>query len=410
MSTRPRRSDRRAWSWAAGALVALALAGGLVVWFTGAHLGADSGVYRAGALTFLRGEEVYSAWRLPTLPSWVALPFTYSPAAALLFVPLTIVPEGLTWGILAAVSVLSLAVVVRVCARSVRDSRLTSVPVLIGVTVLALGFEPVWKTIQLGQINLVLMAFVVLDVLVVSARGSRWGGVLIGVAGAIKLTPLIFVPHLFLTGRWRDGVRSIATFAVLQGVMFPLMPGDAARYWTVSAFDPSRIGSVYWSFNQSLNGMITRASAQAPWSQTLALAIAAVLAIPAAWLVWRLARRGEALAALAVTAFLGLVASPVSWSHHWVWSVPLVVLLLAKGRVWQGAVVAAFYLSALLMFIPNGGDTEFHWNAALVVLGNAYVVTAAAGLLVAAAVELRRDRVTEPALAPHPQGDAAASG
>jgi alpha-1,2-mannosyltransferase len=207
---------------------------------------------------------------------------------------------------------------------------------------------------------------------------------------------LIFVAHLFLTGRRRDGLRALGTFFALQGLMFLLMPRDAVRYWTEAALDPNRIGGVHWIFNQSLNGLLNRATREASWSTSVALLIAALLAIPAMWLVWRLHRRGENLAALLVTAFLGLLASPVSWSHHWVWAVPLILLLVAKGHRIRAVVVAVFFASCVVMLVPNGGDTEFGWGLGWGVLGNAYVLAAALGILGLAARELRLRLISIP--------------
>ncbi|HVV13198.1 MAG TPA: glycosyltransferase 87 family protein [Amycolatopsis sp.] len=361
-------------------LVLAALAVGIWDWLGDWRLGADSAVYRAGALTFLHGDPLYDLTRLSTLPEWVSLPFTYPPAAALLFVPLAALPSGFAWGLVTTASVVSLAVVVRVCLHSWSK--------VAGLTVLALVLEPVWKTLFLGQINLILMALVVLDVLVLA--GSRWSGVLTGVAAAVKLTPLIFVAHLFVTGRWRDGLRALGTFVVLQGLMFLLMPHDAWQYWTQAAFDPDRIGGVHWIFNQSLNGLISRASDDASWSGKLALVTAAVLAVPAVWLVRRFHQRGQRLAALLVTAFLGLLASPVSWSHHWVWAVPLVFLLWVEGQRIRAGVVFLFFASCVVMLVPNGGTTEFGWGLGLSIPGNAYVLAAAAAILGLTVRELRR--------------------
>ncbi|MFF4593034.1 glycosyltransferase 87 family protein [Amycolatopsis sp. NPDC001319] len=364
------------------ALPFLALVLGVVVWLTHRHLGADSAVYRAGALTLLKGEPLYTTGDLTTLPDWVRLPFTYTPAAAALFVPLVLVPAGLVWGVVAVLSVVSLTVVIAVVAHPSRWW-------LLGGTVLALGLEPVWKTLFLGQINLILMAFVVVDVLVLSLRGSRWAGVLIGVAAAIKLTPLIFVPHLFFTGRWKDGLRALGTFVGLEAIMFAVIPHDAWFFWTKSATDPSRVGSVTWIFNQSLNGLVNRASALAPWSLTVAVAVGAVLAVPAVWLVIRLHRRGEPVAALLVTAFYGLLLSPVSWSHHWVWAVALIALLVTTGRRWWALAATALFASHIVMLVPNGADIELRWGLGWSILGNAYVIAAAGTILGLAVRELR---------------------
>ncbi|MFF1611138.1 glycosyltransferase 87 family protein [Amycolatopsis sp. NPDC058278] len=404
MSTSRPASEARAGRFLAGGLALLVLAFGVVVWLAGWHLGADSAVYRAGALTLLHGDPLYTRDVLTALPDWVRLPFTYTPAAAPLFLPLALVPSGLVWGVIGFLSVVGLMVVITVVSSSPGGTPLLgrSWWALPAGTAIALALEPVWKTLFLGQINLILMAFVVLDVLVLSLRGSadgpsagkrasgrRWAGVLIGVAAAIKLTPLIFVPHLFFTGRWKDGLRALGTFAALEAAMFAVIPVDAVRFWRDSATDPSRVGSVHWIFNQSLNGLVNRASALAPWSLAVAAGVAAVLAVPAVWLVVRLHRRGEDAAALLVTAFYGLLLSPVSWSHHWVWCVPLLTLLLVKARWWAAAAVALLFASQIVMLVPNGGDTEFGWGLGWSVLGNAYVLAAAAGILGLAARELR---------------------
>ncbi|RJQ83226.1 glycosyltransferase 87 family protein [Amycolatopsis panacis] len=362
-------------------LPVLALVAGLVVWLRGWHLGADSAVYRAGAATLLKGEPLYSA-DLTTLPDWVRLPFTYPPAATLTFVPLALVPSGLTWGVATALSVASVTVVLAVAGR-LRGAWLAV------ATLGALLLEPVWKTLFLGQINLILMALVVVDALVLCARGSRLGGTLIGVAAAVKLTPLIFVPYLLFTGRWRDALRALGMFAGLQAVMFVIAPRDAADYWGSAVFDPDRIGSVHWIFNQSLNGMVNRASALAPWSTTAALAVGALLAVPAVWLVVRFHRRGEPVEALLVAAFYGLLLSPVSWSHHWVWAIPLVVLLVRTGRRWWAAAAVVLFGSQVVMLVPNGGGVEFGWGLGWGILGNAYVLAAAVGIVGLAAREVR---------------------
>lgn len=387
MSTSRPASEARAGRFAAGGIALLVLGFGVIVWLAGWHLGADSAVYRAGALTLVHGDPLYTRDVLTALPGWVRLPFTYTPAAAPLFLPLALVPSGLVWGVIAFLSVVALIVVITVVSSSPgRSFKWWALP---AGTAAALALEPVWKTLFLGQINLILMAFVVLDVLVLSARGSRWAGVLIGVAAAIKLTPLIFVPHLFFTGRWKDGLRALGTFVALEAVMFAVIPVDAARFWRDSATDPSRVGSVHWIFNQSLNGLVNRATHLSPWSLAVAAGVAAVLAVPAVWLVVRLHRRGEHAAALLVTAFYGLLLSPVSWSHHWVWCVPLLTLLVVKARWWAAAAVAVLFASQIVMLVPNGGDTEFAWGLGWSVLGNVYVLAAAAGILGLAARELR---------------------
>ncbi|HJQ45750.1 MAG TPA: glycosyltransferase 87 family protein [Amycolatopsis sp.] len=369
---------------------ALAIAVGVVGAVFDWRLGVDSAVYRAGALTLLNGDSLYDSSTLASEPWWALLPFTYAPSASLLFVPLALLPPQVAWGVLTAISVLAMALVIRVAIGSlpkpVEGARWWSSPAraTLVASVLMLGLEPVWRTVFLGQINLVLMAMVVVDVLVVTARGSRWGGVLVGVAAAVKLTPLVFVAHLFLTGKRADAARALGTFLGLQALMLLLIPGDTIRYWTKTIYDTGRIGPVHWAGNQSLNGLMNRVTDLAPWASKAALGLSALIAIPAVWLLLHFHRRGQALAALLVSAFFTLLASPISWSHHWVWCVPLIVLLVSLlpqtnlARAWKlwvgtGAVIAVF-ISCVLLVLPNGRNIELHWKVWQGVLGNAYIL------------------------------------
>ncbi len=111
------------------------------------------------------------------------------------------------------------------------------------------------------------------------------------------------------------------------------MPSAAANYWTDGLFDATRVGPPALAHNQSVYGALTRILDDPP-STLLWLAVAgplglAVLVVAARW--WRRDRLlGTCLGAVAM-----LVASPISWSHHWVWAVP--VASAAVGAQQMGA-------------------------------------------------------------------------
>lgn len=372
------------------ALPVLMILAGVVGWLLDLQLGVDSAVYRAGAVTLLQGEPLYETNTLAPEPFWALLPFTYPPTAALLFVPLAALPVQVAWGVLSAVSLLSMTVVIRVALGALPrpEGQLpvwaTPSRVTVLSAVLFFALEPVWRTIFLGQINLILMVLIVLDVLVVCARGSRWGGVMVGVAAAVKLTPLIFIPHLLFTGRRMDALRAMGTFVGLQALMFALIPSDAWRFWTHTVFNAGRIGPMHWAGNQSLNGLFNRMTDLAPWASNAAIVVGLALAPLAVWLMLRFHRSGRPLEALLVTAFYALLLSPVSWSHHWVWAVPLIIVLVSKlphadpvkaRKRWiaAGAVFVVF-VSCVLLVLPNGRNLELHWEFWQFVLGSAYLL------------------------------------
>ena len=263
----------------------------------------------------------------------------------------------------------------------------------LAVTMLCL--VPLWRTIGLGQVNILLMAMVVSDVLVVTARGSRWGGLLTGIAAAVKLVPLIFIVHLWLTGKRAAAARGLAAFAGLQGLALVIRPQDRA-YWDSYLFQTNRIGPAQLPANQSLEGLIVRVTDMSLWSSHAAWAIGAVLAVPALMLMLRYHRRGNSLSALCVTACFGLLLAPISWVPDWVWIAPIMVALFSwlqtcepgRGPRWKRAARAASVIAVIAVFTnlyTVSISQQRHRTLGSLwffVLSNPYVLTAIAIALV----------------------------
>jgi alpha-1,2-mannosyltransferase len=237
-------------------------------------------------------------------------------------------------------------------------------------------------TLMLGQVNLILMGLVAFDCLAPRTRYPR--GMLIGLAAAVKLTPAIFVLYFLAKRRYAPAGTAAATFAGITALGFVLAPTDSVRYWTTSLFDTDRIGGAAFATNQSLRAALVRfdldpAVAQVCW---LVLA-AAVLAL--AWFGTR--RAGDRITALLVVVTAGLLMSPVSWSHHWVWIAPAVVV--AGVRVWRSRNRRhAGILAALVVvfvagqrFLPHAEDRELAWTWWQHVLGNSYLLVGLAFLV-----------------------------
>ena len=265
----------------------------------------DSSVYRAGAVLFVHGHSLYDVNDL----GYLHLSFTYPPAAAPLFTPLVILPTQLAWAVMASASFLALVLVIRIAVTAVPYWRFPVAWSTVPLAVTMLCLVPVWRTIGLGQVNILLMAMVVSDVLVVTARGSRWGGFLTGIAAAVKLVPLIFIVHLLLTGKRAAAVRGLAVFVGLQGLALVIRPQYRA-YWASYVFQTNRIGPAQLPANQSLDGLIVRVTDMSLWSSHAASAIGAVLAVPVLMLMLRYHRRGKGPVRLVRDRVLRAAAGP----------------------------------------------------------------------------------------------------
>lgn len=273
--------------------------------------------------------------------------FVYPPFAALLFAPLAPLHGAALLWVAGVGGVLLLAAVVGVGLVRPGDGAAALRPgwAVLGWTGLLLWCEPVFETVTFGQINLLVAALVLVDALRPDTARSK--GALIGIAVGIKLTPLFFVPYLLLTRRFRAAAMAGAGFlgTVLLGAL--LLPRDSLKFWTGAFADPARVGVPGHPGNQTLRGLIARGLGDGPGERVLWLVLAGLLAVAGLWLAARLSDRGAEPAAVTVCGMVSTAVSPFSWVHHWVWFVPLLVLLLARARrlrtpsAWGALAVAA---------------------------------------------------------------------
>jgi alpha-1,2-mannosyltransferase len=308
------------------ALVLAAQAVVFALWPDAHALLIDLQVYRAGGEHVLAGAPLYQGGVL------LDLPFVYPPFAAVLFAPLALLPLDLLKALWTGAGLALLTYVVHRCAPR------AGLPAAALVAVVATALDPVRTTLYLGQINIVLLALVVGDLL--GRQGSRLRGVGVGLAAAVKLTPLLFVAFLLATRRWRAAATALATFVAAAALGFLFAPADSVAFWLEGTFlAADRISDVAGPSNHSLNGLLARLGAVGlPW-----LAAAAVLGAVTVALAVRAHRVGDEVLALTLCGLASAALAPFAWSHHYVWVVPLMVLLGARavaGDRWAAAGLA----------------------------------------------------------------------
>jgi alpha-1,2-mannosyltransferase len=411
----------------------------------------DLRVYLDGGLIVRRSSPPYQGNLQYPLYDWPtsneALKFTYTPFAALFFAIVSIIP----WSILPRVVQVANLVFLFAAAWFTMDalgykSTKTRLGGALLGTATGLLTEPVFRTLYLGQINLLLMAAIIWDLRQPDSR--RWKGIVTGIAAGIKIIPGIFIPYLLLTRRFRAGLNEIAAFVVTIVLGFLIVPGDSKDYWLNGLFfQDGRTGFVGWGGNQSLRGLLTRLAGSihagtGPW---LLAAVIATLAGLACAVV--LDRAGHTMLAILTTALIGLLDSPISWDHHWVWVVPgimvaghyaarawqsgnrwialgcggvAVALLLIfapwPGRLWSHpSTGAGDFVDGLIWAGPNTAVTkyvkfgdepwfkEYHWVGLQNLSGNAYILAGIAMLVLISIVALRihrGSRITPVAVSP----------
>jgi alpha-1,2-mannosyltransferase len=380
-----------------GAVAALALG----AWRVLGHIPyrIDIEVYRMGGQAWLDGRPLYSDGAMFHTLIGLDLPFTYPPLAAIVFCPFAWLPIWLASVVITLITLALLVVsTVIVLTRLDVGSSWSAVPdtprlrrwwlaaAIVGLAVIHL--EPIRSNIAFGQINVVLMTLVIADCV---PRRTPWPrGMLLGLAVALKLTPAVFLLYFALRRDARAAVTAIASFVVATLAGLVLSWRDSLEYWTATVRNTDRIGSAALNTNQNLAGALARLDL--PRTEQFVvwtLCSLAVLAVTT-WAAQRALRVGEPVLALMCVALFGLVVSPVSWSHHWVWALPTVlvagVLAYRRRRIALAAVTAvgvALMVWTPIDLLPKHQEATASWWRQLV--GASYVWWALAMIMVVGA-------------------------
>lgn len=359
----------------------------------------DLDVYRRAGRLLLDGGDVYN------LPG--QLPFLYPPFAALLAVPLALLPSVLVQVAWATAGVLAVLAVLY------RFGLTGWVLSLVG-TFTVIIVEPVSETLAFGQLGIFLVASVLLDL----APGPRIlrrrylpEGTLTALATAIKLTPGIFLIYLIASGKRRAATVMVATGLAVTLVSAVIVPSASITFWGRLAHGDTGLGhSIIYYTNQSVMADVVRIFGLGSGAARLGLGLSAAVAALGVWSAVEWHRLGAVRLAVSICGVAGLLASPVSWLHHFVWVVPLALCLLQgtllgsePGGVrsepvprlpsWfriLGWLFVGWVIVSPFRRLPNGADVELDWTWQENLLASVTAVLGMALLLAGIAVARRQ--------------------
>ena len=373
----------------------------------------DIDVYRMGGRAWLDGTSLYSDGVLFHTLAGLNLPFTYPPLAAAVFAPfawLSLEAASATITVLTFALLLVTTMIVLTRLRVWEQSNALGGPAWrrrcwLSAAIVApavVYLEPLRSNFEFGQINVVLMTLVVADCV---PRRTPWPrGLLLGLAIALKLTPAVFLLYLLLRKDNRALLTSIASAVVATIIGFVMAWSDSWEYWTETVRDTDRIGTATYLTNQNIAGTLARLGiAETPRFVIWLVACFAILALTV-WAIRRILRdssdaevgSGRPVLALICNAMFGLVVSPVSWSHHWVWGLPAVLVTAVLAYRCRSAAlglvsvagVALMYFAPIHLMIEHRETEASLWRQ---LVGGSYVWWAIALIVVAGTVSLRTD-------------------
>jgi alpha-1,2-mannosyltransferase len=303
----------------------------------------DLQVYVYAIKDMLAGKDIFAT----TTPFW-NLYFIYPPIAAVLMAPLAIGPYLMWQLVWTAALVWAQQSVLRRCGVP-RGWKLG----LVGVAVV-LAVEPVRTTLGYGQVNTLLMAFVVADLLpdVEGQQRRLPQGLLTGLATVIKLTPGLFIVFFFLIGRKRAALTAVISFAAFTAVGAIFLFSETLRFWTGLSGGDTRTASPLYAGNQSLLGVVYRLGDSSRTTTVLGLTIAGIVAMLGVLVAAQWWRTGEKVFAVALVGLCTNLASPLSWTHHYVWILPMAVAVLSAGVPRWARYLGGFWVLWICACLP----------------------------------------------------------
>ena len=404
----------------------------------------DVYVYWYALNNWFNGNSLYDWY---ALPDYKMYPFTYPPFGAWALSPLTWFDYETAARLMIMAIALQTALIVALIGRSLGWSWGSAFAIAPWAAILVQQcLEPFTQSVGFAQVNTAMMALVMIDVAAPDSWKGR--GVASGLAAAIKLTPAIAILIFLLRRQWRSAITMVATSLTVTLLSWIISPSESARFFFDAMWDPQRAGDAYYTSNQNLKGFVARALPENAWSITWAITVALAL-VAAIWLCLRIqaaatsvvtphvtsddaapgplnaatpaAPAGDAaelaasdavttpsavaapsavattpaapvlpenlatLLTAAVIMTLGLLVSPITWSHHWVWGLASVVALIAVALRLKSAPLAALALVQGALFImaphwwfPYGQVNELHWNVVEQLVGSSYTLAAIA--------------------------------
>jgi alpha-1,2-mannosyltransferase len=337
-----RRSEIRRWELPAtvalwGLALAVAVQGFVQSVFLVADRLPDLHVYVTAVSSFVHGTSLYG------LHGSLRSGFTYPPFAGLALLPLAAVPEPAARVAWTALTLLASAGIALIVARALPRRLGPFAVIWPALTVLALASKPLQSNLRFGQVSIFLTLAVLADV--VALDGRRWQGVLTGLAAAAKLTPLLFIPYLWLIGRRRAAALSAGTFAGATAIGLAVFPHDSAAFWGNYLWHESHGLPLAQGGNQSIYAVLLRAGAHGATLAVVWVALGAAVAVVGLWRARAAWLGGQRLFSLAVVGCVSILVSPISWTHHQLW------ILLAAAGVFTANASADLLIAALVILL-----------------------------------------------------------
>jgi hypothetical protein len=281
--------------------------------------------------------------------------YIYPPPIALLLQPL----HGYitTWWVWAGVSLLAWVAALALLLRELSSELHERVPPAWWPLLLAelIAFTPVLSHFFWGQTQLQLLLLLVISWMFLRRGRDVPAGIVLGVAIAIKIFPLLLFVPLFARQRWRCLIAATLSAAAVLALSYTIVGWDQAYVFFADVL-PRHSGAVIANStaHTTIAAMLTNAFGAPAFSYYASLLVRGLVMAAVLYGAWRMRDAAQAFA-LGMTTLV--LVTPVVWEHYFVLAyLPWLDALARSSRRQQPVLIVAYFLFAAAMLIyytPN---------------------------------------------------------
>jgi hypothetical protein len=274
------------------------------------------------------------------LYSALFLTYNNTPATALLFEPLSLLPFRAAQAVFVVVNNVLYLLGLGLTLYALRAGPLE---VFLGVLLsTVLFFYAVRQTFGLGQMNGLVVCLLAVALALALQQRDGWSGAVIAGAAVLKVSPIFLLGYFIAQRRWRAVWGALAAAGVLLAVMLIGAGGDTLAHFVTRVLPAVGRGSAAFP-NQSLLGALYRWTVPAadmlsagsagdyPLVRGMWLVLSLGVGAITLWFVARAQLIGRAENAVGFSIFIvaGLLIGGLSWDHYLLWlSVPICALIV----------------------------------------------------------------------------------
>ncbi len=318
----------------------------------------DFNIYYLAGRDLLVGRELY---KNPQIDN------NYPPSALLFTLPFSQMPQQAAEKIWTISSLFFLISSIIIVLKSVNKYSVTNVLLVFSI---AIWTFPVKFSFGLGQINFLILFFYSLSIYFSIRKKDSLAGMFLGLAAAIKLTPLLLVLFLWRKRRFTSVLTAFFTFLCLQLIgLLAFSSTNTFNYVFQVLPNIPTVGNAAY-YNQAITGLLARAglSNQISWFiNYLGLGFLVILLLKLV--------KSEKVAPLRELMeyggfiILSLLGAGLAWQHHFIW------LLIPIIGLWFSSKNKNLILFVLILIGSNLKNPELIPNWAKIGLSHVGIGT-----------------------------------